>query len=320
MELTTIQKKFYRAILERNFTFLAGKPGSGSNLPSLMNTMMELRKCCNHPFLINGAEDKILSEYVTDPSDPEKLQKHALAMIESSGKMVLIDKLLPKLKEGGHKVLIFSQMVRVLNLIEEYLIGKRYLFERIDGGIRGDLRQAAIDRFCRPDSDRFVFLLCTRAGGLGINLTAADTVIIFDSDWNPQNDLQAQARCHRIGQQKAVKVYRLICRNTYEREMFDKASLKLGLDKAVLQNMNNMKDHSGTSNQALSKKEVEELLKKGAYGALMDTDDDANKFCEEDIDSILERRTQTIQIEGGQKGSSFAKVSFYNICNRGFDV
>lgn len=82
-----------------------------------------------------------------------------------------------------------------------------------------------------------MFLLCTRAGGLGINLTAADTVIIYDSDWNPQNDLQAQARCHRIGQEKAVKIYRLITRNTYEREMFDKASLKLGLDKAVLQSM-----------------------------------------------------------------------------------
>ena len=86
-----------------------------------------------------------------------------------------------------------------------------------------------------PDSDRFVFLLCTRAGGLGINLTAADTVIIYDSDWNPQNDIQAQARCHRIGQSKSVKVYRLITRNSYEREMFDRASMKLGLDKAVLQ-------------------------------------------------------------------------------------
>ena len=115
----------------------------------------------------------------------------------------------------------------------------RYPYERIDGRITGNLRQAAIDRFSKPDSDRFVFLLCTRAGGLGINLTAADTVIIYDSDWNPQNDLQAQARCHRIGQEKNVKIYRLITRNTYEREMFDKASLKLGLDKAVLQSMGN---------------------------------------------------------------------------------
>ena len=118
----------------------------------------------------------------------------------------------------------------------------RYIYERIDGRITGHLRQAAIDRFSRPESDRFIFLLCTRAGGLGINLTAADTVIIYDSDWNPQNDLQAQARCHRIGQEKNVKVYRLITRNTYEREMFDRASLKLGLDKAVLQSMGGSKE------------------------------------------------------------------------------
>ena len=96
-----------------------------------------------------------------------------------------------------------------------------------------------------------MFLLCTRAGGLGINLTAADTCVIFDSDWNPQNDLQAQARCHRIGQDKAVKVYRLITRNSYEREMFDKASMKLSLDKAVLQSMRSGGE-KGEQTQAVS--------------------------------------------------------------------
>lgn len=115
------------------------------------------------------------------------------------------------------------------------------------------------------DSDRFVFLLCTRAGGLGINLTAADTVIIYDSDWNPQNDLQAQARCHRIGQKKEVKIYRLLTSKTYEREMFDRASLKLGLDRAVLQSMSGTsgKSESGGPLNNMSKKEVEDLLKKG---------------------------------------------------------
>lgn len=127
---------------------------------------------------------------------------------------------------------------------------------------------------------------------MGINLTAADTVIIFDSDWNPQNDLQAQARCHRIGQKKMVKVYRLITANTYEREMFDKASLKLGLDKAVLQSMA-PKENS----QQLTRKEVEDLLRKGAYGAVMDEDNEGSKFSEEDIDTILQRRTQTIKLE-----------------------
>lgn len=153
--------------------------------------------------------------------------------------------------------------------------------------------------------------------------------------------LQAQARCHRIGQSKAVKIYRLITRNSYEREMFDKASLKLGLDKAVLQSMSGRENAANgvqihfscyiveavfvqihflnkrsTSKQPpctfqvqqLSKKEIEDLLRKGAYGALMDEEDEGSKFCEEDIDQILQRRTQTITIESEGKGSTFAKV------------
>ena len=163
---------------------------------------------------------------------PSNLLLHHL--LTSSGKMVLLDKLLPKLQSQGHRVLLFSQMVRMLDIIQDYLTLKGYAYERIDGGVKINDRQAAIDRFSAPGSDRFIFLICTRAGGFGINLTAADTVIIYDSDWNPQNDIQAQARCHRIGQEKAVKVYRLITNRTYEMEMFQRANLKLGLDKAVL--------------------------------------------------------------------------------------
>ncbi|XP_044931695.1 chromodomain-helicase-DNA-binding protein 7 isoform X3 [Mustela putorius furo] len=313
VELTNIQKKYYRAILEKNFTFLS-KGGGQANVPNLLNTMMELRKCCNHPYLINGAEEKILEEFKeTHNADSPDFQLQA--MIQAAGKLVLIDKLLPKLKAGGHRVLIFSQMVRCLDILEDYLIQRRYPYERIDGRVRGNLRQAAIDRFSKPDSDRFVFLLCTRAGGLGINLTAADTCIIFDSDWNPQNDLQAQARCHRIGQSKSVKIYRLITRNSYEREMFDKASLKLGLDKAVLQSMSG-RESAANGVQQLSKKEIEDLLRKGAYGALMDEEDEGSKFCEEDIDQILLRRTHTITIESEGKGSTFAKASFVASGNR----
>ncbi|KAM9361231.1 chromodomain-helicase-DNA-binding protein 6 [Symphorus nematophorus] len=312
VELTNIQKKYYRAILEKNFSFLS-KGANQHNMPNLINTMMELRKCCNHPYLITGAEEKILESFKKSHS-PDALDFQLQAMIQAAGKLVLIDKLLPKLLAGGHKVLVFSQMVRCLDILEDYLIQRRYTYERIDGRVRGNLRQAAIDRFCKPDSDRFVFLLCTRAGGLGINLTAADTCIIFDSDWNPQNDLQAQARCHRIGQSKAVKVYRLITRNSYEREMFDKASLKLGLDKAVLQDINRKGSLNGV--QQLSKLEVEDLLKKGAYGALMDEEDEGSKFCEEDIDQILQRRTQTITIQSEGKGSTFAKASFISSGNR----
>ncbi|VDN97488.1 unnamed protein product [Rodentolepis nana] len=308
VELTNLQKKYYRAIMERNFNFLC-KGTTGSNMPNLINVMMELRKCCNHPFLIKGAEEAILAEQRSqaneDPSKPYNEEQQMFnAMLNASGKLVLIHKLLPKLKAGGHKVLVFSQMIRVLDILEDYLVYQGFSYERIDGRIHGLLRQEAIDRFCN-DKQKFVFLLCTKAGGLGINLTAADVVIIYDSDWNPQNDLQAQARCHRIGQQKMVKVYRLITRNTYEREMFDRASLKLGLDKAVLQST------GANARQAqLSKKEVEELLKKGAYGALMDDDKAGDDFCEEDIDQILQSRSHVVQLEQGEKNSTFSKATF----------
>uniref|UniRef100_A0AC35TFK6 Chromo domain-containing protein n=1 Tax=Rhabditophanes sp. KR3021 TaxID=114890 RepID=A0AC35TFK6_9BILA len=311
VQLSSIQKKYYRAILEKNFTHLC----KGTSQPSLMNIAMELRKCCNHPFLVNSAEDNILNEMRVTSKHLSEEEIQFQALIQSSGKLVLCDKLLPKLRSDGNKVLIFSQMVKVLDLLEEYLIHKSYPFERIDGNIRGDMRQAAIDRFQKKDSDKFVFLLCTRAGGLGINLTAADTVIIFDSDFNPQADRQSIARSHRIGQKKVVKIYRLITTNTYEREMFEKANLKLGLDKAVLQSLN-PKDN----NPQMSRKEVEDLLKKGAYGSIMDDESEENKFNEEDIDTILSRRTQTILIDGGVKGSTFSKATFSSSTSDDIDI
>jgi len=163
---------------------------------------------CNHPFLLDGVEhretERLYKEFLEsgkfDGKSPEE-QQHMLneyGYIMSSGKMVLLDKLLPKLRQEGHKVLIFSQMVKMLDLISEYCELRNFPFERLDGRIRGTERQKAIDRFER-EKDSFIFLLSTRAGGVGINLTAADICILHDSDWNPQNDVQAQARCHRIG-------------------------------------------------------------------------------------------------------------------------
>lgn len=342
VELTMIQKRYYRAILEKNIEFLT--KGDKNNVPNLINTMMELRKCCIHPYLIKGAEEKIVGDYfkrkrlsgneenptTTLTNQPIQIgdftfndsDEYHKIMIQSSGKLVLLDKLLEKLK-GQHKVLIFSQMTKCLDLLADYLTYRNHKFERIDGGVRGDHRQAAIDRFSTGDA--FVFLLCTRAGGVGINLTAADTVVIFDSDWNPQNDLQAQARCHRIGQKNEVKIYRLITRNSYEREMFDKAGLKLGLDKAILQRMNFIDeenqgevDENDNSENLLSKQKeqhlkkedaIQLLLRKGAYGVLMDTDDASQKFCEEDIDQILQRRTHVVK--HSERGNVFSKASFH---------
>jgi superfamily II DNA or RNA helicase len=158
-------------------------------------------------------------------------------LVDSSGKMVLLDKLLPRLKARGHKVLLFSQFAIMLDLLEDYLELRAPVlgdYERVDGTVKGDARQRAIDRF-QSDAACFAFLLTTRAGGQGINLTAADTVIIFDSDWNPQGDMQGQARAHRIGQERPVQVYRLVTRGTYEERMLDRAMKKLSLDHALLQ-------------------------------------------------------------------------------------
>ncbi|KAJ0389465.1 hypothetical protein P43SY_011613 [Pythium insidiosum] len=155
-------------------------------------------------------------------------------------------------------------------------------------------------------------LLSTKAGGLGLNLTAADTVVIFDSDWNPQNDLQAQARAHRIGQTHSVKIYRLITRKTYEMHMFHKASLKLGLDKAVLTHMRRENEDAGSkkrSSKAQEAKEIDELLKRGAYDVFRDDDSAAEQFCAADIDAILQRSSQIVQYEQEAK-SSFSKASF----------
>lgn len=163
------------------------KGARSSNAPSLMNVMMELRKCCNHPFLIKGAEERILTDAATraleKPSEdgtpsvaPEPHVLFADQLVKSSGKMVLMEKLLQKLFDGGHKVLIFSQMVRVLDLLEELLKIKRYRYERLDGSTSSSSRLAAVDRFKRKSCQRFVMLLSTRAGGLGLNLTAADIV------------------------------------------------------------------------------------------------------------------------------------------------
>ena len=292
VELTTMQKQYYRAIYEHNHSFLM-QSLKGGTMPKLMNIQMELRKCCNHPFLINGIEQtemENLEKNILDTMNTQHIKKFDKKkfeeqrmndiLIPTSGKMVLIDKLLPKLRKEGHKVLIFSQMVKMLDILDEYCEYRGYPCERLDGRIGGNDRQKAIDRFNRT-ADSFVFLLSTRAGGVGINLTAADTVIIFDSDWNPQNDVQAMARCHRIGQKKHVTIYRLITRKSFEAEMFERASKKLGLEQAVLgtRQFNDQDlEESQKTNAKMDAKEMEQLLREGAYAVMMDNDDEI-KVC-----------------------------------------
>eukprot|EP00092_Neocalanus_flemingeri_P015825 GFUD01017130.1.p1 GENE.GFUD01017130.1~~GFUD01017130.1.p1 ORF type:complete len:1937 (+),score=754.41 GFUD01017130.1:187-5997(+) len=240
------QKKVYKNILTRNFEALNSKGGAQV---SLLNIMMELKKCANHPYLLPGPAEEA-------PLAPNGLFEIS-SMIKACGKLTLMTKMLKQLKTEGHRVLIFSQMTKMLDLLEDFLDGVGYKYERIDGGITGTLRQEAIDRFNKPGAEQFVFLLSTRAGGLGINLATADTVIIYDSDWNPHNDIQAFSRAHRIGQQNKVMIYRFVTRNTVEERVTQVAKKKMMLTHLVVQS-----GPMGSKNN-LSKKEIDDILKFG---------------------------------------------------------
>ncbi|XP_046884857.1 lymphoid-specific helicase [Hypomesus transpacificus] len=213
----------------------------------LQNILMLLKRCCNHPYLI---------EYPLDPATQEfKIDEQ---LVQTSGKFLILDRLLPELKKRGHKVLIFSQMTSILDILMDYCYLRGYQYSRLDGSMSYNDRDDNMKRFS-SDPEVFLFLLSTRAGGLGINLTAADTVIIFDSDWNPQADLQAQDRCHRIGQTKPVVVYRLVTANTIDQKILERASAKRKLEKMVI-HKNKFKGGKAELKQTKSCIDVSELM------------------------------------------------------------
>nr|XP_009669933.1 PREDICTED: chromodomain-helicase-DNA-binding protein 5 isoform X3 [Struthio camelus australis] len=247
VELSQMQKKYYKFILTRNFEALNSK--GGGNQVSLLNIMMDLKKCCNHPYLfpVAAVEAPVLPNGSYDGS----------SLVKSSGKLMLLQKMLKKLRDGGHRVLIFSQMTKMLDLLEDFLEYEGYKYERIDGGITGGLRQEAIDRFNAPGAQQFCFLLSTRAGGLGINLATADTVIIYDSDWNPHNDIQAFSRAHRIGQNKKVMIYRFVTRASVEERITQVAKRKMMLTHLVV------RPGLGSKSGSMTKQELDDILKFG---------------------------------------------------------
>ncbi|CAI4215053.1 unnamed protein product [Parascedosporium putredinis] len=220
--MSEMQVKWYQKILEKDIDAVNGAGGKRESKTRLLNIVMQLRKCCNHPYLFEGAE----------PGPPYTTDEH---LVHNAGKMVVLDKLLGRLQKAGSRVLIFSQMSRLLDILEDYCVFREYKYCRIDGGTAHEDRIAAIDEYNKPGSEKFVFLLTTRAGGLGINLTTADIVILYDSDWNPQADLQAMDRAHRIGQTKQVVVYRFVTDNAIEEKVLERAAQKLRLDQLVIQ-------------------------------------------------------------------------------------
>ncbi|CAL5223570.1 g6105 [Coccomyxa viridis] len=222
-DMTKEQKKINQQLCDRSFIEAIRQAEEGRKAPlgRLNNMLMQMRNNCNHP-------DLITSKFDNSPTFPP-----AEVLVQQCGKLQLLDRLLTALKAGGHKVLIFSQMTKMLDLLDTYLEQLGHTSARIDGSIKWEDRQAAIKNF-NEGSDIFCFLLSTRAGGLGINLTAADTVIIYDSDWNPHQDLQAMDRCHRIGQQKPVLVLRLATSHSVEGRLLKRARSKLALERLVI--------------------------------------------------------------------------------------
>nr|XP_056722084.1 chromodomain-helicase-DNA-binding protein 2 [Euleptes europaea] len=281
VEMSALQKQYYKWILTRNYKALS--KGTRGSTSGFLNIVMELKKCCNHCYLIKSPEE----------NERENSQEMLLSLIRSSGKLILLDKLLTRLRERGNRVLIFSQMVRMLDILAEYLAIKHYPFQRLDGSIKGEIRKQALDHFNADGSEDFCFLLSTRAGGLGINLASADTVVIFDSDWNPQNDLQAQARAHRIGQKKQVNIYRLVTKGTVEEEIIERAKKKMVLDHLVIQRMDTtgrtvLDNSSGRSNSnPFNKEELTAILKFGAEDLFKEVEGEELEPQEMDIDEIL---------------------------------
>ncbi|XP_061093053.1 chromodomain-helicase-DNA-binding protein 3 isoform X3 [Conger conger] len=309
VELSPMQKKYYKFILTRNFEALNSK--GGGNQVSLLNIMMDLKKCCNHPYLFPVAASEA-------PKSSNGAYEGS-ALTKASGKLLLLQKMLRKLNDQGHRVLVFSQMTKMLDLLEDFLDSEGYKYERIDGGITGAMRQEAIDRFNAPGACQFCFLLSTRAGGLGINLATADTVIIFDSDWNPHNDIQAFSRAHRIGQANKVMIYRFVTRASVEERITQVAKRKMMLTHLVV------RPGLGSKAGSMSKQELDDILKFGTEELFKDEieagdnkDDDSSviHYDSKAIERLLDRSqdaTDDTDVQNMNEYLSSFKVAQYMV-------
>ncbi|WBW73961.1 RSC-type complex ATPase Snf21 [Schizosaccharomyces osmophilus] len=223
-QMSGLQQKLYHQMKKHGILFVEDENKGRAGIKGLQNTVMQLKKICNHPYVFEDVERSI---------DPTGLNYDMLWRV--SGKFELLDRVLPKLFRAGHRVLMFFQMTQIMNIMEDYLQYRHFRYLRLDGSTKADDRSKLLGVFNDPTAEIQIFLLSTRAGGLGLNLQSADTVVIFDSDWNPHQDLQAQDRAHRIGQTKEVRIYRLITEKSVEENILSRAQYKLDIDGKVIQ-------------------------------------------------------------------------------------
>ncbi|KAL4254551.1 Swr1 complex component [Abortiporus biennis] len=271
VRMSALQSQLYKQM--KKYKMIAdGKDskGKGGGVKGLSNELMQLRKICQHPFLFESVEDKINPGGLID----EKL-------IRTSGKIELLSRILPKFFVTGHRVLIFFQMTKVMDIMEDFLkmMGWKYL--RLDGGTKTEDRAGHVQMFNAKDSEYKVFILSTRAGGLGLNLQTADTVVIFDSDWNPHADLQAQDRAHRIGQTKVVRILRFITEKSVEEAMYARARYKLDIDDKVIQ--------AGRFDNKSTQEEQEEFLRSILEADQEEESEEAGDMNDDEINEIISR-------------------------------
>lgn len=296
VSMSALQKELYKSILAKNADLLQSIFGGEKRATAkggLRNILMQLRKCLCHPFVYNSEIE-------------ERTQEAAVShqrLVEASSKLQLLELMLPKLRERGHRVLIFSQFLDMLTIVEDFLedLGLEHL--RLDGSLTSLERQHRIDAFNAEDSSVFAFLLSTRAGGVGINLATADTVIILDPDFNPHQDIQAISRAHRIGQKKKVLVFQLMTRASAEEKIMQIGRKKLALDHALIESMEVEEENMD---------DLEAVLQFGAQALFKDDDSSDVRYDTGAVETLLDRsqveNTRTDQDKTSESQFSFARV------------
>ncbi|KAL4883285.1 SNF2 family N-terminal domain-containing protein [Aspergillus karnatakaensis] len=275
---SALQAKLNKQLATHNKMVVSDGKGGKVGMRGLSNMLMQLRKLCNHPFVFEQVEDQVNPGRGTND-----------LIWRSAGKFELLERILPKFKATGHRVLMFFQMTQIMNIMEDFLRLRGMKYLRLDGSTKSDDRSDLLKLFNAPGSDYFCFLLSTRAGGLGLNLQTADTVIIFDSDWNPHQDLQAQDRAHRIGQKNEVRILRLITSNSVEEKILERAQFKLDMDGKVIQ--------AGKFDNKSTNEERDALLR-----TLLETADgteqpgDQDEMDDDDLNDIMARSEEELGI------------------------
>lgn len=297
VSMSVLQKKLYMSILARNPDLVRAifdsrrslKQGERANLN---NILMQLRKCLCHPFVYSREiEERDVTTAVSHRN-----------LVEASAKLQLLEILLPKLKERGHRVLIFSQFLNMLDIMEDFLDGLELAHQRLDGTISTLQKQKRIDEFNAPNSKLFAFLLSTRAGGVGINLATADTVIILDPDFNPHQDIQALSRAHRIGQKNKVLCFQLMTKLSAEEKIVQIGRRKMALDHVLIEHMG---EDEGES------LDVESILRFGATEIMEGTTQEI-RYDDASIDKLLDR-SQVEDTKAGEDNSAESQFSFARV-------